>query len=533
MTWLRTAILAAGLLVSTAATAQSVAVEEKSIDQLRAEMTAGSASSETITRAYLARIAAMDRTGPTLRAVIAINPDAIAEARAADARRKAGESLGPLDGIPILVKDNIETKDPVATTAGSLALKDNIAHRDAPVIARLRAAGAVILAKANLSEWANIRSTRAMSGWSAIGGLVRNPYAADRTACGSSSGTGAGIAASFAAAGLGTETDGSVVCPSSINGLVGLKPTMGLVSRTHIVPISHSQDTAGPMGRSVRDVAALFSAMIGSDPADPATRKADAHRHDYAAALKTGTLRGMRIGVIRPDMTPGLAAVYDKALAVLKAAGATLVEVDQPKLDGLGDAEQTVLATELKADMNSYLASTPATVQTRTLADLIAFDDAHQAAEMPFFGQEYFVMAEKTNGLDDPAYRAALAKSRDLAGRQGIAAMLAKANAALLVEPTYGPAWLSDPVYGDQYGGPSASTLPAVSGDPNLTVPMGLVHGLPAGLSLIGPAYSEQTLLDAGYEYEQASHARVPPRYLPTAPVAPGLGGAVGAQPPM
>jgi amidase len=292
------------------------------------------------------------------------------------------------------------------------------------------------------------------------------------------------------------------------------------------VPISHSQDTAGPMGKSVRDDAELFSALIGSDPADQATRDADAQRHDYAAALKAGALKGMRIGVIRPDMTPGLTTAYDAALAVLKAQGAVLVEVRQPKLDGLGEAELTVLQTELKADMNAYLATTPPTVKTRTLADPIAFDDAHKAAEMPYFGQETFIAAEATKGLDDPVYKAARAKSLDLAGRQGIDAMLKAADATVVVEPTYGPAWLSDPVYGDQYNGPSSSTLPAVAGDPNLTVPMGLVDGLPAGLSFIGPAYSEQVLLDAGYDYEQASHARVPPKYLPTAAVSPGMNGA-------
>lgn len=520
----------AAIALATAAQGQSKpTVEERSIDQLRAEMAHG-VTSEAITRAYLARIAAMDRKGPTLRAVIAVNPDAIAEAKAADARRRAGNILGPLDGIPILIKDNIETLDPVATTAGSLALADNVTHRDAPVIAGLRAAGAVILAKANLSEWANIRSSRAMSGWSGVGGLVRNPYAFDRTACGSSSGTGAGVAASFAAAGIGTETDGSVVCPSSVNGLVGLKPTIGLVSRTHVVPISHSQDTPGPMARSVTDVALILDAMTRVDPADPATLKRPQYfvaQPPYADGLAKASLKGVRIAVLRPDMTPALEATYDKALGVLKAAGAVLIDVKEPKLDGLGDAEQAVLMTELKADMNSYLATTPAAVKTRTLADLIAFDDAHKASEMPYFGQETFLTAETTKGLDDPAYKAARAKSLDLAGRQGIEAMLGKAQATLIVEPTYGPAWLSDPVYGDQYNGPSSSTLPAVAGDPNLTVPMGLVGGLPAGLSFIGPAWSEQQLLDAGYVYEQASHARTAPRYLPTAAVAPGMDGTI------
>ncbi|MGN6374033.1 MAG: amidase [Sphingomonas sp.] len=535
MRTIRIMLLASALAAATAASAADrpqpgtpVNIVEASIDDLHAALASGKTTSEAITRAYLARIAAMDRQGPTLRAVIALNPDAVAQAKAADARRRAGKPLGPLDGVPILIKDNIETKDPIPTTAGSLALKDNVTHRDAPVVAELRAAGAVILGKTNLSEWANIRSSRAMSGWSAVGGLVRNPYAFDRTACGSSSGSGAAVAASFAAAALGTETDGSVVCPSSVNGIVGLKPTVGLVSRTHIVPISHSQDTAGPMGRSVRDVALMLDAMTNADPADPATQKrpaGSAGLPPYASVLQRGALNGMRIAVVRPDMAPDLAAGYDAALAVLKAAGATLIEVEQPELKGLGDAETAVLQTELKADLNAYLATTPPSVKTRTLADVIAFDEAHKQAEMPYFGQDYFLAAEKTKGLDDPAYLAARAKSLELAGKQGIDVMLRTANATILVEPTYGPAWLTDPVYGDQYNGPSASTLPAVSGDPDLTVPMGLVYGLPAGLSFIGPAYSERTLLAAGYDFEQASHARVPPGYAPTVPTGPGVDG--------
>ena len=499
-------------------------VEEASIDQLRAMMAQGT-SSEAITRAYLARIAAMDRTGPTLRSVIAINPQAITQAKAADARRKAGTPLGPLDGIPILVKDNIETLDPVATTAGSLALKDNVTGRDAPVVAELRKGGAVILGKTNLSEWANIRSNNSISGWSAVGGQVRNPYALDRTPCGSSSGSGAAIAASFAAAALGTETDGSVVCPSSINGLVGLKPTIGLVSRTHVVPISHSQDTPGPMARSVMDTAILFSSMIATDPADPATRDAATHRGDYTKTLATASLKGVRIAVLRPRMGEALRTAFEAALAVLKAQGAVLVEAEAPKSDGLGEAEFAVLLSELKGDLNAYLATTPSAVKTRSLADVIAFNEANKAAEMPFFGQETFIAAEKTRGLDDPEYLGARAKSRRLAGKEGIDAVLAKAGAAMLVTPSYGPGWLIDPVYGDQYQGPSSSELPAVSGYPNLTVPMGLARGLPVGLSFIGTAYAEQKLLEAGYVYEQASHKRVPPRYLPTADVGPGVEG--------
>src|SRR3569833_1373153 len=510
------ALLAAPLPVAAQGGAK---VEEQTIDQLQAQIAAGRATSESITRAYLARIAAMDRKGPTLRAVIAVNPAALAQARAAAARRKAGKALGPLDGVPVLVKDNIETLDPLATSAGSLALKDNITHRDAPRVAELRRRGAVILGKTNLSEWANIRSTHSMSGWSAVGGLVRNPYALDRTACGSSSGTGAGIAASFAAVGIGTETDGSVVCPSSMNGLVGLKPTLGLVSRTHVVPISHSQDTPGPMGRSVRDVAILFSGMVASDPADPATAQAGAHARDFAAGLSPDALKGVRIAVLHPDIPDAMKPVYAAALDVLRRAGAVLVDVEAPKLTGLGEAEGQVLLTELKADLAAYLATTPPAVTARTLDAVIAFDEANKGAEMPFFGLVFFFAAARTNGLSDPEYLGLRAKSLRLAGREGSDAMLKKADATILVEPTYGMAWLSDTVSGDGGDGPSASELPAVSGYPHLTVPLGLAKGLPVGLSFIATAWADQAVLDAGYAYEQASHARVAPRYLPSADV--------------
>ena len=503
----------------TPAFARAQRVEEVSLAQLAAQMREGQATSVEITRAYLARIAAMDRAGPALHSVIAINPDALAQAATLDAERKAGHVRGPLHGIPILIKDNIETADPMPTTAGSLALKDNFTRRDAPMVAYLRRAGAVILGKTNLSEWANIRSTHSMSGWSAVGGLVRNPYALDRTACGSSSGSGAAVAASFAAAAVGTETDGSVVCPSSINGLVGFKPSIGLVSRTHVVPISHSQDTPGPMARSVTDAAMLLSGMVGADPADGATRGAQAK--DYAAGLKTSALAGMRVGVIRPgNLSAAVAKRYAAALDVLRAAGAVLVEVRAPKLDGLGEAELAVLKTELKADLNAYLATTPAAVKTRTLTSVIAFDRANASAEMPFFAQELFEAADQTKGLDDPAYTAARATSLRLAGAQGIDAMLKTANAQILVEPTYAAAWLSDPIYGDTYDGPSAATLPAVAGYPHLTVPMGSVRGLPVGLSFIATKNADETVLGAGYAYEQRANARTAPRYLPTVDTA-------------
>lgn len=508
-------LLALAMIAASPAAAQDVT--EKSIDALGAMLASGKATSAGITEAYIARIKRLDRSGPTLRAVIALSPDALTQARASDARRKAHRQLGPLDGVPVLIKDNIETKE-LPTTAGSLALAANDTKRDAPVVALLRAQGAVILGKTNLSEWANIRSSNSMSGWSAAGGLVRNPYALDRTACGSSSGSGAAVAASFAAVAVGTETDGSVVCPSAMNGLVGLKPTLGLVSRTHVVPISHSQDTPGPMGRGVKDVAILFSAMIGEDPADPATKGADKYRKDYAAGLSLDALKGMRIGYWKPEMADDLAARFDHALDELRAAGAVLIEVKRPKLDGLGDAESIVLYTELKADMAAYLASTPIAVKARTLADLIAFNETHKAEEMPFFGQETFVKADKTKGLDDPEYTQARAKSLRLASVEGIDWMLKQADAQVLVTPTYGTPWLSDPAHGDQFAGPSASELPAVSGYPHLTVPMGLVNGLPAGLSFIGTAHADGLLLNAGYAYEQATRARAAPKYLPTIP---------------
>jgi amidase len=524
---MKTGLFALALIVAVPAMAQDIVIrelpspvaafEEKSIDEQQAMMASGTQTSAGITELYLERIKMLDRNGPTLRSVIAVSPDALGQARASDARRKAGKRLGPLDGIPVLIKDNIDTKE-LPTTAGSLALAENWTRRDAPVVARLRAAGAVILGKTNLSEWANIRSDNSMSGWSAVGGLVRNPYALDRTACGSSSGSGAAVAASLAAVAVGTETDGSVVCPAAMNGLVGLKPTLGLVSRTHVVPISHSQDTPGPMGRSVKDVAILFSAMVGTDAKDAATKGADKYRRDYAGSLSADGLKGLRIGWWKPEMDGDLAVRFDKALDELRAAGAVLVEVKRPELKGLGDAEGEVLYTELKDDLAAYLATTPATVKVRTLADVIAFNQANKAAEMPFFGQESFERAEKTRGTGDAEYLGARAKSLRLAGPEGIDAMLKAGDVQLLVTPTYGTPWLSDPAHGDQFVGPSASQLPAVSGYPHLTVPMGLVDGLPAGLSFIGAAYSDALLLNAGYAYEQATHARVAPRYLPSAP---------------
>lgn len=506
--------------------------EEHSILELSLAMASNEVTSEALTRAMLDRIERIDRRGPRLNSVIAVNPDAITQARALDAERRAGRVRGSLHGVPLLIKDNIETADRMPTTAGSLALADNITGRDAPLVARLRAAGAVILGKTNLSEWANIRSGSSISGWSAVGGQVRNPYALDRSPCGSSSGSGAGVAASLAPGAVGTETDGSVVCPSAMNGLVGFKPTVGLVSRTHVVPISHSQDTPGPMGRTVEDVAVMLEVMAGSDPADPATREADARKVAYSSNLDRDALKGMRIGVLRAGDDDALKARFEAALAQLKAVGAVLVEVQQPKLEGMGDAEFQVLLMELKSDLAAYLATTPPAVKVRSLADVIAFNKANAAAEMPFFGQDIFEKAQATGGTADPVYKAARAKSLRLAGREGIDAMLAEYNVRVIVTPTYGQPWLIDPVYGDNFKGPSASELPAIAGYPHLTVPMGLADGLPVGLSFIGTAWADQLVINAGYAFEQAGPMRVPPQYLPTADVGPGMEPGEASLPP-
>lgn len=501
-------------------------IEDAGVASLSADIAAGRTSSEQAVRAYLKRIAAMDRKGPRLNSIIALNPRAIAEARALDAERRAGRLRGPLHGVPVLLKDNIEAVG-MPTTAGSLALARNDPGRDSPVAAALRAKGAIILGKTNLSEWANFRSERSMSGWSAMGGLTRNPYALDRTTCGSSSGSGAAVAAGFAPAAIGSETNGSIICPSSMMGLVGLKPTIGLIPRTHIVPISHSQDTAGPMARSVRDVAMLLSALIASDPADPVTVDAMAHATDYAAALDPAKIATMRIGVLRGGAQPDLLARYDAALSVLKGLGATLVEVQKPAMDGMSAASYEVLQYEFKAGVNAYLATTRSDqVGSRTLADLIAFDDAHRTQEMPMYGQDIFTLSQAKSGLEDPAYKAAREKSLRLAGREGIDAMLTDNHVDLLVSISYGPAWPSDTVWGDQYEGPGGSTGPAaIAGYPHLTVPMGLARGLPVGLSFVGAAYAEQRMLDAGFAYEQAAKIAIRPDFRPTVDAGPELEG--------
>jgi amidase len=459
--------------------------------------------------------------------VIVLNPDAMAQAQALDAERKAGHLRGALHGIPILVKDNIETLDPMPTTAGSLALANNVTHRDAPVVARLRAAGAIILGKTNLSEWANIRSTQALSGWSAIGGVTHNPYVLDRSTCGSSAGSGAAVAASLAAAALGTETNGSLVCPGSFDALVTIKPTLGLVSRTHIVPISHTQDTPGPMTRSVADAALLLAVMAGSDPLDTATTDADNHTSSYA--LGGASLAGKRLGLIIPDDGKSAAdLVMAGALAVLKAQGAEIIEIpDFTRTSRMSDDEGEVLKYELKNDMAAYLQSLPG-AGPKTLADLIAFN-AGNPRELVLFGQDYFEMADKKGALSDPAYIAAhdelVASTRNL-----IDTTLSQYHLDALIRITEYPSFRLDVVRGDT-DAPSASFMPAAAGYPHVSVPMGFVQGLPLGLSFMGPAWSDEQLLNLAAAFERAAGARKPPAYLPSLESRPDIAAALAPLP--
>ncbi len=456
---------------------------------------------------YLARIDALDDNGPQINAVMTINPAALRSAPAAAA------SGGPLAGKAILIKDNIETADAMPTTAGSLALKDNITGRDAPLVAGLRTAGAVILGKTNLSEWANIRSPKSTSGWSATGGQTKNPHAIDRNPCGSSSGSGAAIAAGMAWAAIGTETDGSITCPASINGIVGFKPTVGLVSRTFVVPISHSQDTPGPMTSTVADAALVLNAIAGPDPADIATQQAGLHMTDFAAGLADASLAGVRIGVLRKQAGthPGVLLLFEQALADLRRAGATLVDIDYEPDPAMDRDEGLVLYYELKQDLSAYLAALPGDPPVRSLADVIAFNKAHAAQELRWFGQETF---EKAVKLDDPeAYRKARENSLRLAGKEGIDKLLAQYGVSLLIAPTAPPSPPLDPVAGDGHWNIGAGSLPAIAGYPHLSVPMGAVDGLPIGLSFIGTQWQDKAVLEAGAVYERA---RTAPLHVPT-----------------
>ena len=497
--------------------------EETGVAALQARMARGELSARALVAAYLARIAALDRQGPQLRSVIETNPDALAIADVLDAERRAKGARGPLHGIPVLLKDNIDTADRNTTTAGSLALLGSVAPRDAPVARRLREAGAVLLGKANLSEWANFRSSRSVSGWSARGGQCRNPYALDRNPCGSSSGSGVAVSASLTALAVGTETDGSIVCPATTNGVVGIKPTVGLVSRSGIVPISASQDTAGPLARTVADAAALLSALAGSDPADPATADADRHKADYTRFLQADGLRGARIGVARnlAGFHPDTDALFERAVADLERLGAEVIDpADVPHVQELGDPELEVMLHEIKAGLAAYLAALGPAAPIRTLADAIAFNERNRAREMPYFGQELFLRAEAKGPLTTPAYREALTLCRRLSRAEGLDAVLDKHRLDALVAPTGAPAWVSDPVSGDHYVGGN-STPAAVAGYPSLSLPMGFVFGLPVGLSFIGRAWSEPVLVRLAFAFEQATRHRRPPRFLPTAELGP------------
>ncbi|HEU0152780.1 MAG TPA: amidase [Arenimonas sp.] len=490
-------------------------VEELGVADAQARMASGETSSEALTRAYLARIDAIDREGPALRAVIETNPAAIDEARALDAERAAGKLRGPLHGIPVLLKDNIDAVG-MANSAGSLALAANRPGDDAFLVTRLRDAGAVILGKTNLSEWANFRSTRSSSGWSSRGGQTRNPYVLDRNPCGSSAGTGSAIAASLATVGVGTETDGSIICPSAVNGLVGLKPTVGVVSRDGIIPISISQDTAGPMGRTVADVAALMNALAGIDEQDPASHAAAGNLPvDYTAALDAGALAGKRLGVLRQAMGyhPGVDANVEASIAALRAAGAEVVDVRIDTLGQWGADELEVLLYEFKDGLNAYLAGRDGV--PGSLEALIAWNDAHADEAMPWFGQELFLQAQAKGGLDSADYLAARDRIRRLAGAEGLLKALDGAQLDAIIAPSTSPAWPTDWINGDHFSGAGYGSA-AVAGTPSLTVPSGEVQGLPIGLVFMGRPYSEPELLALGHAFEQATKARKPPRYLPT-----------------
>ena len=491
----------------------AVQLEEATVAGLQAEMTSGETTARTIVEGYLARIADIDKK---LNSVIELNPDALQIADQMDRERGAGKVRSPLHGIPVLIKDNIDTADKMKTTAGSLALLDApTPKQDAFIVRQLRAAGAVIIGKTNLSEWANFRSSKSSSGWSGRGGQTHNPYILDRNPCGSSSGSGAAMAASLAAIAIGTETDGSIICPSATCGIVGIKPTLGLVSRSGIIPIAHSQDTAGPMCRTVADAAALLTAIAGNDADDAITSRAAREKKDYTRFLQKDGLRGMRIGVGRQYL--GRNEKVDKLIEshfdVLKKNGATLVDVNFPKLPGYGDAEFEGLLYEFKPDLNKYLSGRGGPM--KTLADLIAFNQKEAAREMPFFGQEVFVQAQEKGGLDESAYKIALLQSKLMTQEQGIDVVMDKDKLDAVVAPSGGVAWLTDLVLGD-CGVFESSSLAAVAGYPNITVPAGFVQGLPVGISFFGKAFTEDKLIRAAYAFEQATLARRAPKYLPT-----------------
>ena len=500
-------------------------LDELTIDDLQQRVGSGKETSRTLTEKYLARIQDIDKAGPMINSVIEVNPDALEIAEARDRERRDSGIRGPLHGIPLLIKDNIDTSDKMNTTAGSLALLGSTPPRDAFVVTQLRKAGAVILGKTNLSEWANIRSGHSTSGWSGRGGLTRNPYALDRNPCGSSSGTGAAVSANLCAAGVGTETDGSVVCPSSANGLAGMKPTVGLVSRTGIIPISHSQDTAGPMARTVRDVAILLSAMAGADTEDKATAaSAGKIQPDYTRFLDANGLKGARLGIVRKyfGFNDAVDQLMESVIGQLKSAGAEVVDpADIPTIGKFDDTELTVLLYELKADLAAYFARLGDSAPVKSLKDVIDFNDKHKTKEMPYFGQDIFLKAEEKGPLTTKEYLDALANNHKLTRADGIDFVMDKFKLDALVAPTGSPAWLTDLINGDHASGGSSNSA-AVAGYPNINVTAGNLYGLPVGVSFFGRAWSEGTLLKIAYAFEQLTKARQKPIFLPTIPLKPG-----------
>lgn len=508
---MRRSYLLVFVLYLAACTSEPADLTEVTIAEMHDRMHRGEVTSEQLVGWYLDRIEAIDHSGPELRSILEINPDALMTARALDEEWRESGPRGPLHGIPVVLKANIDTADQMQTTAGSLALENHRPAKDAFLVSRLRDAGAIILAKANLSEWANFRSTRSSSGWSSLGGQTRNPYDTARNPCGSSSGSAVAVAANLTMVAVGTETDGSVVCPSGANGIVGIKPTLGLISRSGIIPIAHSQDTAGPMARSVRDAAILLAAMTGTDAADPASVGLTAPTVDYTANLAADGLDGKRIGIIRSHYGagshPGVEELLAKSIEIMQQQGAVVVDDIEIDTTGMNEAEREVLLYEFRTDLGSYLEASGAPLSS--LADIIAFNEEHAATVMPFFGQERMLAAEEKGTLDDEAYLTALADSKRIA-IDGLTGALQSNNVELLVAPTNGPAWLTDHVNGDSFH-ISSSSYAAVSGFPNVTVPAGFVSGLPVGMSFIGPHNSEKMLIEVAYAFEQATAARRAP----------------------
>lgn len=493
----------------------------KTLPEVQEALQNGDVTAEALVEVYLGRISAVDQASPALQSVLAVNPNALDEARALDAKRAAGETLGPLHGVPVLIKDNIETSDAMATTAGALALKDNVTGRDSPLAAGLREAGAIILGKTNLSQWANFRSNDSMSGWSALGGQVRNPHMLDRNPCGSSSGSGAAMAASLAAGAVGTETNGSIICPSTINGIVGFKPTVGLVSQQYIVPISFSQDTAGPMTKTVRGAAMMLTAMADGPQAA-----------DYAAALDENVLRGARVGVLRfaQGTSNDIKARFNEALQAIEAAGAELVDIEDfaGRDADFSEKSRAVLDYEFKASLNEYLADTPVEGQPRSLEELIAFNEDNAAIELALFDQSIFVEAQARGGLDDPEYLEARDTVQRITGTEGIDKLLADYDVDILVSPSGPIASRIDPVNGDTWPAwAGAGWMAAIAGYPHATVPAGTAHGLPVGISFIGAADTDAQVLSFAYAYEQQTNLRAEPQYLNSAEDRPEIAAAM------